>query len=121
LLEALAMVHPIAVRSLDELARSRRGMVPPGSTLIHIGGIHHSKTMSYLLGLQRTGHHVVVLHTGRGEPPQYPEFEMRDGRGLFLEPNPSSDGPESEFKRPSNMNGNWDDIPVSVSVTKGGR
>ena len=121
LLEALAMVHPIAVRSLDELARSRRGMVPPGSTLIHIGGIHHSKTMSYLLGLQRTGHHVVVLHTGRGEPPQYPEFEMRDGRGLFLEPNPSSGGPETEFTRPPNISGNWDDIPVSASVTKGGR
>jgi uncharacterized protein (DUF58 family) len=121
LLEALAMVHPIAIRSLDEMARSRRGVIPPGSTLIHIGGIYHPRTMNYLLGLKRAGHHVIVLQTGREEPPDYPEFEVRDGRGLFLEPLEDSRGPEIEFKRPPNMSGNWDDVPVSAAVTKGGR
>ncbi|MEE8045571.1 MAG: DUF58 domain-containing protein [Dehalococcoidia bacterium] len=121
LLEALAMVHPIAIRTLDELARSRRGMIPPGSTLIHIGGIYHSRTMDYLLGLKRTGHPVIILHIGREEPPDYPEFEVRDGRGLFLEPLPDSGGPEVEFKRPPSASGNWDDVPVSAASTKGGR
>jgi hypothetical protein len=99
------------VRSLDELARSRRGVIPPGSTLIHVGGIYHPRTMKYLLGLSRTGHPVIILHTGREEPPDYPEFEVRDGRSLFLDQINTDE--KNDFRRPSKSSEKWDDIPVS--------
>jgi len=118
LLESLAMAHPIGVRSLDELARSRRGAIPAGATIIHIGGIYHRRTMAYLLGLRRTGHPVIVLHTGREEPPVYEHFEVRDGRGMFLERRTTS-GP-TDFKRPDSAGKNWDDIPVSSSAIETG-
>lgn len=117
LLESLAMVHPIGIRSLDELARSRRGVIPPGATLIHIGGIYHRRTMDYLLGLRRSGHPVIVLHTGREEPPDYPEFEVRDGRGLFLEQIKTEE--KDDFRRPSKHSEKWDDIPVSAASDRG--
>ena len=117
LLESLAMVHPIGVRSLDELARSRRGVIPPGSTLIHVGGIYHRRTMEYLLGLRRSGHPVIVLHTGREEPPEYPEFEVRDGRGLFLEQINTEQ--KNDFRRPFKSSEKWDDIPVSDTSDRG--
>ncbi len=113
LLESLAMVHPIGVRSLEELARSRRGAIPPGATLIHIGGIYNPRTMNYLLGLRRSGHPVIVLHTGREEPPNYPHFEVRDGRGTFLELTSTSGS--IDFSRPSGSSNEWEDIPVSIS------
>jgi len=116
-LESLAMVHPIAIRTLDELARSRRGAVPPGATVIHIGGIYHPKTMSYLGELKRRGHPVIVLHTGREEPPSFPEFEVRDGRAMFLE---SRTTPEYEFRPPVNTGSGWDAVPTTVSATGGG-
>jgi uncharacterized protein (DUF58 family) len=105
ILESLAMVHPIGVRSLDEMARSRRGVIPPGSTVIHIGGIYNRQTMNYLQGLTRSGYPVIVLHTGREEPPDYPDFEVRDGRELFLERR--DDSGENDFKRPSQDGGDW--------------
>ncbi len=108
LLESLAMTHPFSVRSLDELARNRRGAIPPGATLIHIGGIYNPRTMSYLLGLKRAGHPVIIVHTGRETPPEYPLFEVRDGRGLFLKQCPVPVGPS--FRRPESDN--WSDIPV---------
>lgn len=118
LLESLAMVHPISVRGLDELARSRRGTVPPGATLIHVGGIYQRRTMNYLLGHKRLGHPVILLHTGREEPPVYPDFEVRDGRGMFLEELPTS-GPVN-FKRPAGGGKKWDDIPVSTPARERG-
>lgn len=111
MLEALAMVHPIAIRTLDELARSRRGAIPSGSTLIHIGGIYHPRTMNYLSGLARTGHPVVILHVGREEPPVYPEFEVRDARGLFLDS--LEDERVNEFSRPAAKAVAWDELPVT--------
>jgi uncharacterized protein (DUF58 family) len=111
LLESLAMVMPMGVRSLQELARSRRGVIPPGSTLIHIGGTYHPATMNYLLGLRRAGHPVIVFHTGREDPPEYDEFEVRDGREMFLES--LDDTSENDFQRPPSKSGEWDTIPVS--------
>jgi uncharacterized protein (DUF58 family) len=117
LLESLAMAMPMAVRSLQDLARSRRGVIPPGSTLIHIGGTYHPATMNYLLGLRRAGHPVIVFHTGRDEPPEFDEFEVRDGREMFLE---SIGGKrENEFERPPSESGEWDTIPVSPASTRG--
>lgn len=110
------MVHPIGVRSLDELARSRRGAIPPGATLIHIGGIYHPRTMAYLLGLKRSGHPVIIVHTGREEPPDYPHFEVRDGRGMFLEQTPSS-GP-TDFQRPPSSSNSWDELPVDAATAE---
>jgi uncharacterized protein (DUF58 family) len=118
LLESLAMVHPISVRGLDELARSRGGAIPPGATLIHIGGIYQRRTMNYLLGLKRAGHPVILLHTGREEPPDYPDFEVRDGRGMFLDELRVS-GPTS-FRRPGSGSKGWDDIPVVSSSHSSG-
>ena len=116
LLESLAMVHPIGVRSLDELARSRRGVMPPGATIIQIGGIYNPQTMAYLLGLKRTGYPVIIVHTGREEPPEYPHFEVRDGRGMFLEERLSS-GP-ADFSRPPSTGGNWEDLPVDEATSE---
>ncbi|MDA1280230.1 MAG: DUF58 domain-containing protein [Chloroflexi bacterium] len=122
LLESLAMVHPIAIRTLDELARSRRGAVPAGATLIHIGGIYHPRTMQYLTGLSRTGHPVIILHIGREAPPEFTEFEVRDGRGLFLESLERLR--ETEFSRPASSDSGWDGMPTtklgSVSSRGGG-
>ena len=124
LLESLAMVHPIAVQSMDQLARDRRGAIPKGSTLIHIGGIYHPRTMNYLGGLARTGHPVIILHVGREDPPEYPEFEVRDGRSVFLDPlrrDRNQDG-KSEFSRPAADTSDWNDLPVTAAGTssKGG-
>ncbi|MDG0867748.1 DUF58 domain-containing protein [Candidatus Lucifugimonas marina] len=110
LLESLAMVHPIGVRTLDELARSRRGAIPPGATLIHIGGIYHPTTMGYLLGLKRQGHPVILFHTGREDPPDYPDFEVRDGRAMFLDESHVSG--VKDFQRPPIAVSEWDDLPV---------
>ena len=115
LLESLAMVHPIGVRSLDEFARSRRGAVPPNSTIIHIGGIYHARTMNYLMGLRRTGHPVIMLHTGREEPPDYPAFEVRDGRAMFLESADTTG--TADFRRPGGSVREWGELPVSDSAT----
>ena len=112
LLESLAMVHPIGVRSLDELARNKRGSIPAGATLIFVGGIYNPRTINYLMGLKRTGHPVIILHTGREEPPDYPDFEVRDGRSMFLETNPRL-GP-TEFQRPAKYGFRWDEMPVDV-------
>jgi uncharacterized protein (DUF58 family) len=112
LLESLAMVHPIGVRSLDELARNKRGAIPAGATLIFVGGIYNPRTINYLMGLKRTGHPVIILHTGREEPPDYPDFEVRDGRSMFLETNPRS-GP-TEFQRPAKYGFRWDEMPVEA-------
>ena len=118
LLESLAMVHPIGVRTLDELARSRRGAIPPGATLIHVGGIYHPRTMAYLLGLKRIGHPVILFHTGREDPPDYPDFEVRDGRSMFLDDSNIS-GP-IDFQRPSTIASEWDELPVSAGDSKQG-
>ena len=116
LLESLAMVHPIAIRTMDELARDRRGAIPAGATLIHIGGIYHPRTMNYLGRLARAGHPVIILHVGREEPPDFPEFEVRDGRSLFLEPPEDRDGRgKSEFSRPVKSDAGWNDVPVSAA------
>ncbi len=122
LLESLAMVHPIAIRTMDELARGRRGAIPAGATLIHIGGIYHPRTMNYLSGLSRSGHPVIVLHVGRDDPPDYPEFEVRDGRALFLETvEELESGSQSSFRRPVKSGAGWDDVPVSAARTRGPR
>jgi hypothetical protein len=73
--------------------------------------------MEYLLGLRRAGYPVIVLHTGREDPPDYPEFEVRDGRGLFLEQiNAEKEG---DLRRPSKSSEKWDDIPVSSTSDRG--
>lgn len=113
LLESLAMVHPISVQGLDELAQSRRGTIPPGATLIHVGGIYQRRTMNYLLRLKRSGHPVILLHTGREDPPDYPDFEVRDGRSMFLEQESTSGS--ADFQRPRSAARSWDEIPVSSS------
>ena len=69
--------------------------------------------MNYLLGLRRLGHPVIVVHTGREAPPDYPEFEVRDARGLFLEEIPGIN--DELFTRPPEKTGDWDKLPVSVA------
>ncbi|MCS5641980.1 MAG: DUF58 domain-containing protein [Dehalococcoidia bacterium] len=114
LLESLAMVHPIAVRTLDEMAKNRRGAIPPGSTLIHIGGVYHPRTINYLLELKRLGHLVMILHIGREEPPKFPGFEIRDGRDLFLLP--SEDLKDDDFRRPFGSGSSWNESEMSAPV-----
>jgi uncharacterized protein (DUF58 family) len=122
ILESLAMVHPIAIRTLEELARGRRGAIPSGSTLIHIGGIYHPRTMNYLRGLARTGHPVIIVHIGREAPPNFPEFEVRDGRALFLETPESREAQrENEYSRPPKDDTNWDDMHVSSASSSTSR
>ena len=122
LLESLAMVHPIAIRTMDEFARARRGAIPAGATLIHVGGIYHPRTMNYLGGLARAGHPVIILHVGREEPPDYPEFEVRDGRAQFLESREDRDAKSgSEFRRPASGNADWNAAPVSAAVARNPR
>tara|TARA_B100001971_G_C18080506_1_gene478008 strand:- start:299 stop:898 length:600 start_codon:yes stop_codon:yes gene_type:complete len=124
LLEALAMVQPIAIRSTQELVRTRRGAVPIGCTLMHIGGIYQPRTMSYLAGLARIGHPVIIVHVGREDPPEYPEFEVRDARELFLPshhlPLPARKGAE-DFGRPTEIKGDWNAVPISAAASEVGR
>jgi uncharacterized protein (DUF58 family) len=115
LLESLAMVHPIGPRSLEDHARSRSGAIPPAATIIYIGGIYNEQTMNYFAGLRRSGHPVIIVHTGREAPPDYPDFEVRDGRSMFLQ-----DFAESKFSRPSGSGGEWNDVPVSPSGSPSG-
>ena len=124
LLEALAMVQPIAIRSTQELVKTRRGAVPIGCTLMHIGGIYQPRTMHYLAGLARIGHPVIIVHVGREDPPEYPEFEVRDARELFLPshhlPLPARNGAD-DFGRPTEIKGDWNAVPISTETSGIGR
>ena len=74
--------------------------------------------MAYLLGLKRTGHPIIIVHTGREDPPDYSHFEVRDGRGMFLEERAPS-GP-TDFSRPPSTGNKWDDLPVDVATSERG-
>jgi hypothetical protein len=72
------------------------------------------------MGLKRTGHPVIILHTGREEPPDYSEFEVRDGRSMFLDMEPASR--PIDFRRQAKIGSSWDEIPVeAVSSNRSAR
>ncbi|MBO04148.1 MAG: hypothetical protein CL731_03920 [Chloroflexi bacterium] len=56
-----------------------------------------------------------MLHTGREEPPDYPAFEVRDGRAMFLESADTTG--TADFRRPGGSAREWGELPVSDSAT----
>lgn len=100
ILESLAMMRPVTMAPLHELAETDgRDAIPAGATIILVAGLFRERTAAFVSDLARRGHPVIALWVGRGRPPNVPGLKTLDYRDRFgmLEEDESSD---SAFKRP---------------------
>ncbi len=99
ILEALAMVRPLTVRTIEEVVeREAAGAIPFGSTVIYISGVFKAPTLDSLAGLRARGHPVQLLWVGEGPPPSPAGLRVLDGRATFGSPMP-----DDAFRRPSDV------------------
>jgi len=98
ILEALARVRPVTVHSLESVARQHlSSSVPYGATLVVVCGIVKQGVAEFLLEMKRRGHPVLVMWTGRDDPPAVQGIEVRDARVVF---GTAAEAPQDQFKRP---------------------
>lgn len=105
ILESLAMMRPVTMAPLHELAETDgRDAIPAGATVVLVAGLFRERTVAYVSDLARRGHPVIAIWVGRGKPPNVPGLTTLDYRDRFgmLEEDQSSD---SEFKRPHRPGG----------------
>jgi uncharacterized protein (DUF58 family) len=96
ILEALAMVRPMTVKTIEEmLERDAGAAVPMGATLVFIAGFFRPGTLDALAQLQGRGHPTLLMWAGLGEPPRPEGLRVIDARQMFGE---TAD--EARFKRP---------------------
>ena len=96
ILEALAMVRPMTVKTIEEmLERDAVAAVPMGATLVYIAGFFRQGTLDALARLQARGHPTLLMWAGLGEPPRLEGLGVIDARQMFGE---TAD--EARFKRP---------------------
>ncbi len=105
IMKSLAMVKPMAVKSLDELARNHgRGAMPPGATIIYVAGAFRPGPVEYIAGLGRQGYRVRTLYVGDDDPPEIPNLNVMSVGAYFAEQmgegNPDGDDPDAQFRRP---------------------
>ena len=106
ILKSLAMVKPMAIKSLDELARNHgQGAMPPGATIIYVAGAFRPGAVEYVLGLSRRGYRVQSLYVGDDDPPQIPNLNVMSVGAYFAEEtdesSPAGADPHSQFRRPT--------------------
>ena len=99
ILESLAMMRPITMTPLDELARSRaRDTMPAGATVILVAGHVRESVVGYVSELARRGHPAMMLWVGREDPPALRGLKVLDYRAVFgVSEEPEGD---SIFDRP---------------------
>ena len=96
ILEALAMVRPMTIRTIEEMLDGEAARsVPFGSTLVYVSGIFKPATLHALALLQSRGHPVLLMWAGQGEAPKPDGLNVIDAREMFGE---TPD--EAMFKRP---------------------
>ena len=100
ILESLAMMRPVTMAPLQELASTDgRDALPAGATVILVAGLLRERAVAHVLDLARHGHPVITLWVGRDAPPKVPGLNILDYRSHFgmLEPEQPVD---SMFQRP---------------------
>jgi hypothetical protein len=98
ILDALARVRPVTVHSLESVARHHlSSSVPYGATVVVVGGLVKQGVAEFLLELRHRGHPVLVMWTGRDEPPALPGIDVRDARVIF---GTAAGKPDDQFRRP---------------------
>jgi uncharacterized protein (DUF58 family) len=68
LLEALAMVRPIVVKSLPQVIAQAPEAIPFGSTIVAVSSVMSESLLIELERLKRDGHPTVGIYVGDGEP-----------------------------------------------------
>ena len=106
IMKSLAMVKPMAVKSLDELARHHgQGAMPPGATIIFVAGALRPSAVEYVSGLARRGYRVRTLYVGDDEPPELQDLNVLQVGAYFAEMlnegDESEDDPDARFRRPA--------------------
>jgi uncharacterized protein (DUF58 family) len=98
ILESLAMMRPVTMAGLHDLAMNEgRDAIPAGATIIFIAGLLRDRPAAYIADLARRGHPVIALWVGREDPPAIPGLTVLDYRRRFG----MGQGPEeSMFARP---------------------
>ncbi len=98
-LEALAMMRPATMSSLQQLALANaRDAIPSGATIFYVAGQLREGAVAYVSELARRGHPVSTLWVGREDPPEIPDLNIADYRSLF---GIGSNSEESMFRRPA--------------------
>lgn len=99
IMEALAMMRPATMSSLQQLALANaRDAIPSGATVFFVAGQLRESAVAYVSELARRGHPVTTLWVGREDAPNITDLNVIDYRQLFG----VSDGPiEDMFMRPS--------------------
>ena len=106
IMKSLAMVKPMAFKSLDQLARHHgQGAMPPGATVIYVAAVFRPRAVEYVSGLSRRGYRVRTLYVGDEEPPELPELNLLSVGEYFAdsldERAPGYDDPHARFRRPA--------------------
>jgi hypothetical protein len=70
LLEALAMVRPIAIDSLSRVIDASPKAIPYGATIIAVSSIFPEGLLRELERLSGRGHPIMALYVGDAEPPR---------------------------------------------------
>jgi uncharacterized protein (DUF58 family) len=84
MLEALAMMRPAIMESLQQLARAHaRDAVPAGATIFFVAGQLRASAVAYVSELAQRGHPVTTLWVGREDPPAIPALNILDYRAPF--------------------------------------
>lgn len=84
ILEALAMMRPATMVSLQQLALANaRDAIPAGATIFFVAGQLRESAVGYVSELSRRGHSVTTLWVGRDDPPTIPDLNIHDYRTVF--------------------------------------
>lgn len=106
IMKSLAMVKPMAVKSLNELARHHgQGALPPGATIIYVAGAFRQGAVEYVASLSRRGYRVRTLYVGDEEPPRLPDLNVLSLGAYFAESlgehTTDENDPHARFRRPA--------------------
>jgi uncharacterized protein (DUF58 family) len=111
-LESLAMVRPMTVKSVEEmLEREAANAVPFGATVVYVAGTARPRMISALAEMKNRGHPSLLVWLGDGDPPRPGGVRVMDGRPLFGGSRPE----EGAFRRP----GSTPETPGLVEVAAG--
>ena len=106
IMKSLAMVKPMAVKSLDELARHHgQGALPPGATIIFVAGAFRPGAVEYVSGLSGRGYRIRTLYVGDEDPPELPDLNVMSVGAYFAEAldehTAGEDDSHARFRRPA--------------------
>jgi uncharacterized protein (DUF58 family) len=96
ILEALAMVRPMTVRTIEEMLGSdAAAAVPFGATLVYISGVFRQPAIDALAARGSAGHPLQLIWVGQDDAPRAEGLKVLDGRRMF-----GVALPEDRFMRP---------------------